>query len=313
VPANVGNQTVTLLFFSPANTGVVNKRFQGIRPTGIYSGGYLSIVDGSHAQLSTLVCEITDGNYQVRIETALTVNIAVAFGTPYVVLRWAYVGASSDYMEILAVASPAANDLVIGKCTFSGGGALNGFVYSDRTTPNTHDLFLKVEPTAETELRVRVRAGRIHTSSGVIDVSDQKSGLFTPPASNNKIYLVYVNISTGAIEIDSSGTAAVSPTPPDYKGKLVLAEVTLASTDTNITAGKIKDVRNWIMNPVVPDEVRITKDSSGKLTTKRCFRDYILIRDVKASGAHGGTFTSGAWRTRDLTEETSDDGGHAGL
>jgi hypothetical protein len=54
---DVGNQEVTLLYHSQVNTAKVNKRFVNIRQTGIYSGGYLSIVDASHASLSTLVCE----------------------------------------------------------------------------------------------------------------------------------------------------------------------------------------------------------------------------------------------------------------
>ena len=41
--------------------------------------------------------------------------------------------------------------------------------------------------------------------------------------------------------------------------------------------------------------------------------DYILIRDVKTNGSHGGTFTASAWQTRDLTEITADVGGHASL
>jgi len=42
-------------------------------------------------------------------------------------------------------------------------------------------------------------------------------------------------------------------------------------------------------------------------------RDYILINDTKSSGTHGGTFSSGAWRTRDLNTIVSDTGGHASL
>jgi hypothetical protein len=40
---------------------------------------------------------------------------------------------------------------------------------------------------------------------------------------------------------------------------------------------------------------------------------YIYIRDEKASGTDGGTFTSGAWRTRDLNTEVSDAGNNASL
>lgn len=41
--------------------------------------------------------------------------------------------------------------------------------------------------------------------------------------------------------------------------------------------------------------------------------DYILIRDEKAQNTAGGTFTSGAWQTRDLNTEVTDTGGHASL
>ena len=41
--------------------------------------------------------------------------------------------------------------------------------------------------------------------------------------------------------------------------------------------------------------------------------DYVLIRDEKATGTNGGTFTSGAWRTRDLNTEVSDTGNIASL
>lgn len=35
---------------------------------------------------------------------------------------------------------------------------------------------------------------------------------------------------------------------------------------------------------------------------------YVLVRDEKTSGTNGGTFTAGAWRTRDINTEVSDDG-----
>jgi hypothetical protein len=41
--------------------------------------------------------------------------------------------------------------------------------------------------------------------------------------------------------------------------------------------------------------------------------DYILITDQKSQNTHGGSFTSGAWRTRDLNTEVSDSGGHASV
>jgi hypothetical protein len=264
---NTGNQTITLLYHSRADSATINRRFADVRKTGIYSGGYLTVVDNTHARLSTLTCEISDGTYQVKISTGSTVTVTVASATPYVVLRWSYSGSeTNDYASISAVATPATNDLVVGKCTFTGGGNLQGFSYSERTTPDTLGLFLKVEPTEDTELRVRVRAGRIQNGKETIQISDQKSGVFTPPLSNSKVYLVYVNRATGVITIDSSGTAAASPVAPSYAGKLVLAEVTLASTSTNITSSMIEDVRDFTNMSYDPDGDTIEVDSNGKLS-----------------------------------------------
>lgn len=43
------------------------------------------------------------------------------------------------------------------------------------------------------------------------------------------------------------------------------------------------------------------------------YSDYILIRDEKTQGTDGGTFTSGAWQTRDLNTEVEDTGGDASV
>jgi len=40
---------------------------------------------------------------------------------------------------------------------------------------------------------------------------------------------------------------------------------------------------------------------------------YILLRDEKTMGTDGGTFTAGAWQTRDLTMKLADAGSHAAL
>lgn len=41
--------------------------------------------------------------------------------------------------------------------------------------------------------------------------------------------------------------------------------------------------------------------------------DFIRLTDTKTTGNNGGTFTSGAWRTRDLNTENDDSGGHCSL
>jgi len=269
MPENKGTQTVSLIHYTAATSPNVNKRHQDIRELGIYQGGRLTAVVDKSVSLSSLIAEISDGTYQVKVETTTVVSLTAVEATPYFVLRWTYTGAASDYMEILAVATPLTNDLVIGKCIFTGGGDLSGFNYGDtaypRATPRTHNLFLKVEPTEDTELTVRVRAGWVQNNAAVKAVIDQKSSVFTAPSANSKVYLVYINITSGNVTIDSSGAEAASPVAPAYAGKMVLAEVTLASTSTNITASMIKDVRGFIIPSAIPDELTLERNSSGEL------------------------------------------------
>ena len=54
-------------------------------------------------------------------------------------------------------------------------------------------------------------------------------------------------------------------------------------------------------------KVNEIQDTSG--TVRRGIQTYAIICDKKASSADGGTFTSGAWRTRDLNTETADPDG----
>ena len=52
-------------------------------------------------------------------------------------------------------------------------------------------------------------------------------------------------------------------------------------------------------------------DGSGQLgwSSDRLFYSYAIIADQKAAGTDGGTFTSGAWQTRDLQTEIADPDG----
>jgi hypothetical protein len=269
MPADVGNQTLSLKFGAVGNSREVNERFVNVRPVGIYSGGYLSLVDASNASLSPLVCEIGDGTHQLRIETTSAVTVAVASATPYVVLRWSYTGTSSDYMQILAVAggSVLTNDVVVGLCTFTGGGSLNGFTYENRTNPLLMELFLNVEPTEITELKVQIRGGWIQDANATIDIPDQKSSLFTTPSVSSRIDLVYVDRTAKTIAIQQ-GVESASPLAPAYAGKVVLAEVTLQKSSTNITADMIKDVRNFVDPLTNVDDASIELDSNGKISVK---------------------------------------------
>ncbi|MHA1690365.1 MAG: hypothetical protein ACTSU7_01880 [Candidatus Heimdallarchaeaceae archaeon] len=242
------DQTVTLLYLTPADSRRVNLRFQGIRQVGIYEGMYLTDAgDGSNINLSSGVCEISDGTYQIRVATTSSTTFTPTQADRYIVLTWDYTGDEDDDVVFMdEKVTPDTNDIIIAKSSYSGG--VFSFDYGDssypRTQPNTLDLHLKVEATDDIERRVRVRAGRIQTSEATVDIEDQKSPLFETCPSNSRIDLVYIT-SAGLVAIEK-GTAAASPSVPDYNGKRVLAEVTLTTDYDNITQSMIKDVREFI-------------------------------------------------------------------
>ena len=217
---NHGNQDITYQYFEEATAQNFNKRHVDIQPRGIYRGGYLKKVTDSEITLSPFVAEIGDDNEQISVGTSslATLNATtldsgnISSATSYIILRWGFLEQQNNYVEVHALdslGSVQTNDLVVGKCLFSAG-SLVGFDYSDRTFLNVQDLFLKVESTEDTEMYVRVRAGRIHTLTKYVHIANQKVGPFSVPSSpNSRIDLVYVDLD-GLIKI-KQGSAAPSP------------------------------------------------------------------------------------------------------
>jgi len=250
-----GTQKIVHQYFEDATSAQWGKRHKDIRPRGIYSGGYFAKVSDTEVTLSPFVAEIGDNDVQVSVRTASTATLkaatldsgSISSSTPYIIMRWGYVATPANYLEIHAIASIAAaqaNDIIVGKCVFSGS-TLTGFDYTDRTFLNVQNLFLKVEPSEVSEMYVRVRAGRIQNTTGYVAIADQKVGPFSvPSAPNSRIDLVYVD-TDGIVKIQQ-GTAAVSPSPPSYDGKLVLAQVRIVNGDTNIPVSRITDARAFL-------------------------------------------------------------------
>lgn len=61
----------------------------------------------------------------------------------------------------------------------------------------------------------------------------------------------------------------------------------------------------------VPVPLKLNAD--GTLSGGDGGYDYLLYQEQQSSGVAGGTFTSGAWRTRLLNTEVSDSGGHGSI
>ena len=256
-----GSQTTTFNFYQDATAANFNVLNKDIVQCGIYGGFYLTRVSNVEVTLSLGTVEIGDANMQVRVgmANAATLNAStldsgdIDPSTPYIVLRWAYVASPANYMGVHAISSLAAaqaNDVVVGKCVFSGP-TLSTFDYSDRTFLDDQHRFLSVAATGNDGMYVRLQPGKVQTGSGYVFVPRQLVGPFTVPSvPNSRIDLVYIN-SSGLAAI-LPGNAAPSPSVPDYGNRLVLAEVTLVNGDTSISDDRVKDVRAFLTPRGVP-------------------------------------------------------------
>ena len=88
------------------------------------------------------------------------------------------------------------------------------------------------------------------------------------------------------------------------------ATIIISGGDFQAVAGDV-----WECQSIAADTVLVTNitKADGTAVVGGGAEDYIFIRDEKSSGTQGGTFTSGAWRTRDLNVEVSDAGSHASI
>jgi len=127
------------------------------------------------------------------------------------------------------------------------------------------------------------------------------------PTGSDEVRWCVIFISTANVMAHAVGTTYVfadkNQLPDDFieavtvtAGTIPVGAFTLSESQTEITLANTRfvDVREW-------------------LAPRGAALGYILIRDEKASGTGGGTFTSGAWRTRDLNTESSDTGNHASI
>jgi len=112
-----------------------------------------------------------------------------------------------------------------------------------------------------------------------------------------------------------SGSPAVPATPSSaYK----LAEIAVAAGVTVITNANITDRRaitafgkpgGWLTADIGLLQITNALMASGIIRAN----DYICVSDEKAQSISGGTFTAGAWRTRDINQKKADTGGHCSI
>lgn len=150
------------------------------------------------------------------------------------------------------------------------------------------------------------------------------------------IYGTFLPFSTqdGPV-IQDEGTGLTLRSILNFVGAGVTAADDAANSRTNVTilggggggsAHTIQDEGTGLAARTnlnfVGDGVTTTDDSGNDATVVTIpgggaggglYSAYLCFRDEKATGTNGGTFTSGAWQTRDLNTEHADTGNHASL
>lgn len=119
---------------------------------------------------------------------------------------------------------------------------------------------------------------------------------------------IYFVTDEGVVERDNGTTwedysAAGMTNPMTTQGDVIYGGA--SGTPTRLAKGTAAQVLTMNAGATAPE----WSAAGGGAT----LNDYILVRDEKASTTNGGSFTSGAWRTRDITAEASDTGGHCSL
>lgn len=250
-----GGQACTVGYAAPAISTSWNTRNLDLVPVGIYKGGYLAKTTGNSFSVDTLVCEIRDENYQVRIATTSPVTLTfVTDSAPYVVLRWAYSASATNFMDMLLVAAADIheNDLVLGKCVSTVGPVLSTFDYGDvahpKSTPNNPVVALRVEAEqTPTALRVWVRAGRVlNNAATALNQIYDTNLTFDAAVGTNRVDLVVAD-DTGAHVYKGNSTSAPSyALAHSTSAVTVLAEVTVRAGATVVYQSDIKDVRLYV-------------------------------------------------------------------
>lgn len=161
---------------------------------------------------------------------------------------------------------------------------------------------------------------------------------FEPSGSVNN----HANASTGVHGVGVGVVAAVSDIGKDANlsssAKDAVSKKHAQGTDQGLDSGGVNEVtaaqakeaytkigyngtKQVDETNIGDDKIQVYKTASGKYeledkptgTGSGDRRDYILIIDEKSAGTDGGTFTAGAWQTRDLNTVKTDTGSHASL
>jgi hypothetical protein len=215
------------------------------------------------------------------------------------------VGTGADTAARLAV---GANDRIL----MADSGEATGLKWAASQTPSTQAFGdAAAEGTADTYARGdhlhAMPADPVPAHTGdTTDAHDASAVSYDPTASG----LTATDVQDAIDELDTviGGLAGGHTEDHDHDGsptqKLAQAN-THESPDTDTGTGSLHHTIGAGANQAAAGD---HTHAGGGL-----YSAYVLVKDQKTAGTEGGSFTSGAWRTRDLTTEVVDSGNHASL
>lgn len=122
------------------------------------------------------------------------------------------------------------------------------------------------------------------------------------------------DVGSIALQLDDGTLWRLTATTPTWAPVAPTSGITVREQDGSPSVAGVSTLE-FATGSVVLDltggAVRVTPPSGGG--GGGLYSASICVADEKASGTISGTFTNGAWRTRDLNTERTDSGGHASL
>lgn len=278
---NYGLQNQTFKYMSDARAKLFNKLITGLLPTGVLSGGELSVVNDTTISISPLAVLIRANNLEapdevvVRVETELEIlqEMTIENSTtldetrPYIILRFEWLESESNFMDVKRVGYSSdpneenedklwPNDIILGKILFEDDGLggrriaqtegenidLSRRSVSHIPTITRHTHELKVTTSESNPKRVTVVGGGLKTPKGTQSIV---GGTF--PSVDITDTTTNGRIDIIYVDVDGNlqyeeGVASSSPEVPIYYGKYVIAEIHRGANRSDIQGYDIRQV-----------------------------------------------------------------------
>jgi hypothetical protein len=222
-----GSQEIFIDYDQSVDASTVSRRLDQHLPPGIYSGGNVSIVSASEAEISPATMEVRDDNEeQVKVETRDTVTLSPSSSEPYLVFTWTRKEAEGWYGNFQVSSAIPPHAIVFGEAKFDGNGDLDNIDFSKRSIPNYKEAhfsdgvdlegyfkFHRIEvSTDHTVSEGEQLIGVNHSSPTTITLPDISTGyevIVKDEAGNAGSESIVVS-GSGSIQIDGQSSVQIS-------------------------------------------------------------------------------------------------------